>query len=69
MPIAYLIRYAITNLVVGGRAPHPSGKVRKEVRLMRSYEVITIVLSIIKLIIELVKLCIEHKKSRPEQHK
>ena len=33
---------------------------------MRTYEVITTILSAIKLIVELVKLCSEHKKSRPE---
>ncbi len=36
---------------------------------MRLYEVITVVLSAIKLIVELVKLYIEHKKSRPNPSK
>ncbi len=43
-----------------------SGIVRKGVRLMRLYEVITVALSAIKLIVELVKLYVEHKKSRPD---
>ena len=38
---------------------------QKGVRLMSEYEVITIVLSTIKLIVALVKLCLDHKKSRP----
>ena len=46
-----------------------SGIVRKGVRLMRLYEVITIILSAIKLIVELVKLYVEHKKSRPDHSK
>ena len=46
-----------------------SGIVRKGVRLMRLYEVITVVLSAIKLIVELVKLYVEHKKSRPNPSK
>ena len=45
-----------------------SGTAGKEVRLMRTYEVITTVLSAIKLIVDLVKLYLEHKKSRPERH-
>ena len=46
-----------------------SGIVRKGVRLMRLYEVITVALSAIKLIVELVKLYVEHKKSRPDDSK
>ena len=46
-----------------------SGIVRKGVRLMRLYEVITIVLSAIKLIVDLVRLYFEHKKSRPDPDK
>ena len=46
-----------------------SGIIRKGVRLMRLYEVITVVLSAIKLIVELVKLYVEHKKSRPNPSK
>ena len=36
---------------------------------MNLYEVITIVLSAIKLIVDLVRLYFEHKKSRPEPRK
>ena len=42
---------------------------QKGVRLMSEYEVITIVLSTIKLIVALVKLCLDHKKSRPDSGK
>jgi hypothetical protein len=45
------------------------GTAGKEVRLMRTNEVIAIVLSAIKLIVELVKLYLEYKKSRPEHRK
>jgi hypothetical protein len=63
-PVVYVF-----NWVVGGRAPLPFWQVQKGGEAMRTYEVITIVLTIIKLIIELVKLCIEHKKSRPDRSK
>ena len=43
--------------------------VQKGVRLMDIYEVITIILSAIKLIVELVKLCLVYKKSRPDPDK
>ena len=36
---------------------------------MRTYEVITIVYSTIKLIVDLVKLYLEYKKSRPDTSK
>ncbi len=36
---------------------------------MKLYEVITIVLSAIKLIVDLVRLYLEHKKSRPDTSK
>ena len=41
----------------------------EEVWLMRTYEVITIVYSTIKLIVDLVKLYLEYKKSRPDTSK
>jgi hypothetical protein len=46
-----------------------SGVPGKGVRPMRLYEVITIILSAIKLIVDLVKLYLEHKKSRPDDDK
>ena len=44
----------------------PDPDFTEEVRLMTVYEVLMVVISVIKLIIDIIALCFRHKKSRPE---